>query len=151
MPRSDLDDKAEQERRSTRLQEYIARLAAARQRDRVEYDRLFDHAPEGIGLHEIDLDRVLRRVNGRELEILRYSRDQMLGHPVVDFVVMSEVSKRAIADKLSGKRELKPFVRTYRRGDGSAVPLIIVDSYIFDAKGEVAGICSAVTESALAF
>jgi hypothetical protein len=38
----------------------------------------------------------------------------MIGHVPWDFIVTSEVSQRAVEQQLSGAKELKPFVTTFR-------------------------------------
>jgi hypothetical protein len=73
----------------------------------------------------------------------------MVGKPVWKFVVMQETAQRSIEKKMSGSIELKPFVRTYARADGTPIRLIIVDRFIHDPQGGVVGICSVIAESAL--
>jgi PAS domain-containing protein len=89
--------------------------------------------PAGIGCHEIDRDFVIRKVNREELKILGYSEDQMLGH------------------KVSGARELKPFVRTFKKADGTPVTLGLMDRHIKDTSGTVVGIRTSMVELKLAF
>jgi PAS domain S-box-containing protein len=107
--------------------------------------------PAGIGCHEIDRDFVIRKVNREELKILGYSEDQMLGHKATEFIVMSETATRAIEDKFSGARELKPFVRTFKKADGTPVTLGLMDRHIKDTSGTVVGIRTSMVELKLAF
>jgi PAS domain S-box-containing protein len=132
-----------------RLTEYQDRLDEARKAGTASYDTTFAQSPAGIGVHEIDAAKVLRRVNPEELRLLGYGEAQMLGRPVWEFIVMQEASKRAIDDKLSGGRELKPFVRTFKRADGSPVAMLLVDRLLKDGKGQVVGIRTAMTETSL--
>jgi PAS domain S-box-containing protein len=132
------------------LEAYQQRLDEARARGGREYDAVFDAPPPGTGAHEIDGRMVVRRVNGEELEILGYSRDQVLGRPVVDFIVMDEASKRAITRKLGGSGELRPFVRSFRRADGSAVALLLLDRLLRDSSGAIVGIRTVLARAPIA-
>jgi len=134
----------------TRLQEYAEKLEQARKQGRDKVDALIDGAPEGIGVHEIDNQKVILRVSPSELRLLGYrSKTEMVGKPVWKFVVMQETAQRSIDKKMSGSIELKPFVRTYARADGTPIRLVIVDRFIHDETGSVTGICSVIAESAL--
>jgi len=119
------------------------RLEKAQSEGAKQFEDAFRSTPAGIGVHEIDVDHVLVRVNPEELGILGYRADQMVGHPVWEFIVMQEASQRAIDQKLKGARELKPFVRTFRRADGQALPLLLMDRRLVDATGQVVGIRTA--------
>jgi len=125
-----------------RLEAYQERLEAALKQDRAVYDRLFDEAPPEVGLHEIDLSKNVTRVNPRELEILGYRKDQVVGQHCTKFVVMQDVSERAVAKKLDGEG-LKPFVRAFLKADGTSVTVALVERYLYDAKGVIVGIRTA--------
>jgi PAS domain S-box-containing protein len=120
-----------------RLEIYQTKLDHARTRK--EYDQLFDHAPADVGLHEIDLKKIITRVNPSELKILGYRADQVLGKVASSFAVMQETSARAAEKKLQGGG-LKPFVRTFACADGSAVTLALVERYLRDGQGQIVGI-----------
>jgi len=76
----------------------------------------------------------------------------MVGHPSLEFIVMSETAERAISRKLSEQVELKPLVRSFKRKDGSAIPLVLLDRHLRNAAGEVVGLRTVLTsaEGALA-
>jgi PAS domain S-box-containing protein len=95
-----------------------------------------------VGLHEIDLAKNVMRVDPRELEILGYRQDQVVGQHCTKFVVMHEVSERATAKKLSGEG-LKPFVRAFLKADGTSVTMALVERYRYDAGGKIVGIRTA--------
>ena len=130
------------------LSEYQDRLDRAAEESAKRYDEVFANPPAGIGVHEIDLKRVIRRVNAVEPELLGYSAAELLGRPVHDFIVMSEASQRAIDKKLTGGAALRPFVRTFRRADGGAVAMALVDRHLKDGKGAVIGIRTAMVRIA---
>jgi PAS domain S-box-containing protein len=130
------------------LSEYQDRLDQARREGPARYDAVFGDPPPGIGVHEIDQQRVIRRVNSVEPELLGYPAADLLGRPVHDFIVMSEASRRAIDKKLAGEAALKPFVRTFRKSDGTAVAMALVDRHLKDERGAVTGIRTALTRIA---
>jgi PAS domain-containing protein len=104
-----------------------------RQRDGpARYLAAFRESPPGVGVHEIDADTVVLRVNPGELRILGYRE---------------EASQRAIEQKMKGSRDLKPFVRTFRRADGGALPLMLLDRMLKDSSGEVIGLRTVMTEA----
>ena len=144
------EEQALQDKIIVRLQEYAEKIEQARRQGAGKVDALIDGAPEGIGVHEIDNQKVILRVSPSELRLLGYrSKSEMVGKPVWKFVVMQETAQRSIDKKMSGSIELKPFVRTYARADGTPIRLVIVDRFIYDGTGAVTGICTVIGESAL--
>jgi PAS domain S-box-containing protein len=125
------------------LTAYQDRLDHAAEEGASRYDEVFANPPAGVGVHEIDQKRVIRRLNAIEPELLGYPPKELLGRPVHDFIVMSEASQRAIEKKLSGGAALRPFVRSFRRADGGAVAMALVDRHLKDAGGVVLGIRTA--------
>jgi PAS domain S-box-containing protein len=123
----------------TLLAEYQDRLDEARHRGETAYLELFDRPPAGVGAHEIDDAKVLRRVSRGTRTVLGYEPGEMLGRPAFDFIVMSETSQRAIAKKLAGG-DLRPFVRSFIRKDGTSLPLLLLDRHLKDPAGHVVGL-----------
>jgi PAS domain S-box-containing protein len=130
------------------LTAYQDRLDRASEEGASRYDEVFANPPAGVGVHEIDQKRVIRKVNEVEPELLGYSAKELVGRPVHDFIVMSEASQRAIEKKLSGGVALRPFVRSFRRADGGAVAMALVDRHLKDAAGAVVGIRTAMVRIA---
>lgn len=122
-----------------RLEAFQVRLDDAQQRGRAAYDALFDAAPAGIALHEIDGAGQVTRVNAHELSILGRRREELLGQPVWQFSVMKEASQRAVEKKLAGGG-LKPFVRTLARADQVGITVALVERYLRNARDEIVGI-----------
>lgn len=90
---------------------------------------LFDYAP--VGYHEIDREGRITNVNQRELEMLGYEFEEMVGQFVWKFVVDEEKSRQYVVDKLAGK--IPPgesFERLYRRKDSSTFPVLIQDQIL---------------------
>jgi PAS domain S-box-containing protein len=128
------------------LEDYHDRLDRARQEGPARFDQAFRDSPAGVGVHEIDRAMRIVRVNPEELRLLGYVEKDVVGRPVWEMIVMQEASQRAIEQKLRGERELKPFVRSFRRADGTAIACILVDRILRDAGGEISGIRTALTE-----
>ena len=107
-----------------------------------KYRALFDDAP--IGYHEIDKEGRIVRVNRRELEMLSYTAQEMLGQPVWKFIGEEEKSHEAVLAKLSGvvSPSKEAFERTYRRKDGTTFPVLIEDQLLRDKEGSITGIRS---------
>lgn len=127
------------------LEAYQARLDKAMQDGAKSYDAVLKDSPPNVGVHEIDLEMRILRVSPEELRIFGYTEQQMLGKRATEFIVMQETAQRAIEQKVTGAKELKPFMRTFKRADGSAVPMILLDRHIKDKNGRVLGLRTAMT------
>ena len=104
-----------------------------------KFQKLFDEAP--VGYLVLDAEGRITQVNRTELAMLGYSAEEMLGQPIWKFIVEEEESRRTVMAKLSGA--LGPgrgFERTFRRKDGTTLPVLIEDAFIRDAAGKVTGI-----------
>ncbi len=105
------------------------------------FRHIYDEAP--VGYHELDKEGRIIRVNRRELEMLGYKEEEMLGRPVWRFVVEEEMTRQVIMAKIAGDVSFhETFERTYRRKDGTTLPVLIEDRIIRDKKGRIAGIRS---------
>ena len=133
-----------EEAAAAKLAEYLEELERAEAEGAARFRAAFESSPAGIGVHELDAKGVIMRVNGEELKLLGYRADEMVGRPAWDFAVMQGVSQRAVEKKLSGEKELKAFVRTFHRKDGSGVALLLLDRLVRDASGKAIGIRTAV-------
>lgn len=122
------------------------RLDAALKLGQRAYDQAFDQTPAGIAVHELDEHAVIRRVNREEQRVLGYVAEQLVGHVPWDFIVMNEVSQRAIQQKLDGTRELKPFLRTFRHASGAPLTVLMLDRHRKDASGRIVGLRTAFLE-----
>ncbi len=109
------------------------------------YQTLFDEVP--VAYHELDADGRIVRVNTAELELLGFSREEMLGHFVWEFVGEHDVSRQAVLEKLAGTRPPGNKVeRTYYRKNGTPVPIAATDRLIRDADGRIVGIRTAMAD-----
>jgi PAS domain S-box-containing protein len=101
------------------------------------FEDLFYDAP--VAYHELDEHGTILRVNRTEMTMLGYDAEEMVGRPVWEFIVEA-VARDAIALKIAGKMPLEPFERTFRRKDGTTVPVLMQDRLIRNRDGEVYGI-----------
>jgi PAS domain S-box-containing protein len=125
------------------LQAYQDKLAQAEQEGKIRFEQVFASPPPGVAVHEFDTSAIIRRVNAEELEILGYESSQVVGRAVWEFVVMQDASRQSVQKKLAGEKDIKPFVRTFRKADGSAVAMLLVDRRLQDAHGRPRGIRTA--------
>jgi PAS domain S-box-containing protein len=132
-----------QEDQVARLQDYQDRLAEAERLGAGAFEAAFANPPRGIAVHEFDTTATILKVNTEERRLLGYEEGQMLGKRIWEFVVMEDVSRESVKKKLSGEKDIKPFVRTFRRADGSGVAMLLVDRRLLDARGEMRGIRTA--------
>jgi len=125
------------------LQAYQDKLAEAARDGTQRFEQVFSRPPAGVAVHEFDGSGTIRRVNAEELKMLGFEAAQMIGRPVWEFVVMQEASRQSVQKKLGGEKDIKPFVRTFRRADGSGVAMLLVDRRLVDAQGLPQGIRTA--------
>ena len=104
------------------------------------YRQLFDDAP--IGYHELDSDGCITRVNETELAMLGYTREEMLGRPIFEFIVNAEVeiAKVMYQRKLQSTGPMASFERRYRRRNGTEIPLLLEDRILRDENGNGIGV-----------
>ena len=106
------------------------------------YRELFEFAP--VAYHEIDAAGILHRVNQTECRMLGYTREEMVGKPVWQFVAadQQEQSREAVRRKVTGEEPPAPFERDFLRRDGGYLILEIYDNLIYNRAGQVTGIRS---------
>lgn len=129
-----------------RLQDYQDRLAEAERLGPGAFEAAFRNPPRGIAVHEFDGSATILRVNSEELRLLGYEENQLLGKRIWEFVVMEDISRESVKKKLAGAKDIKPFVRTFKRADGSGVAMVLVDRRLLDARGEMRGIRTAMMQ-----
>jgi PAS domain S-box-containing protein len=103
-----------------------------------EFRALFDDAP--VGYHEYDSEGRITRVNRTDLKILGYTAEEMIGQPIWKLSLEGEKAREQVLEKLAGaKPPARNLERTYKRKDGTALPVLIEDSPIVDEKGRIKG------------
>src|SRR6185295_2436762 len=128
------------------VNEYLDHLDRMQKEGPLRLKDAFEKSPPGVGVHELDREMRVVRVNAEELRMLGYRADEIVGRNVWEIIVMQDNARRAIEQKLKGERELKPFVRSFKKADGTAIPLLLADRHIRDAQGEIVGLRTAMTE-----
>src|SRR6266511_1345280 len=84
---------------------------ALRERE-AQFRDLFDDAP--VAYHEIDTENRLTRVNATELAMLGYTEEEMVGHPVADFIV-EDTGDDAGPVETAGASALEATQRAFRK------------------------------------
>lgn len=106
---------------------------------------LYDNAPSGY--HEYDLEGRITQVNRTELQLLGYSREEMIGRYVWELNVHTEDARKDVLGRLSGTlppaRELE---RIFRRKDGTTLPVLITNRIIRDGQGRLTGVRSSLQD-----
>jgi len=128
------------------LTEYHDLLEQALREGPARFAAAFQKGPPGVGVHEIDRQMRVVRISPEELRLLGYMEKEVVGRPVWEIIVMQEAARRAIEQKLSGEKELRPFVRSFKRSDGTALALMLMDRLLKDPGGAIVGIRTAMTE-----
>ena len=91
------------------------RAADALRESEERYRQLYDEAP--VGYHEIDSEGRIVNINRTECEMLGYSREEMIGRPIFDFVAPEnrEQAREAVREKVAGTRPLAPITAEYSK------------------------------------
>jgi PAS domain S-box-containing protein len=111
----------------------------------VKFKDLYDSAP--VGYHEYDTEGRITNVNRTNLEMLGYSREEMIGQYIWDFNVGGDIVRQQVLEKLKGLQPpARSLERTYRRKDGSTFPVLIEDRLNKDERGRITGIRSTIQD-----
>jgi PAS domain S-box-containing protein len=109
-----------------------------------KYRDLYYEAP--MGYHELDRDGCITKVNRRELEMLGYNAEELIGQPVWKFVV-EEDEQESIMGKITDESPVsKGRDRNYRRKDGTTLPVLVDDRIVRDSDGRITGIRSTIQD-----
>jgi PAS domain S-box-containing protein len=116
-------------------------IAVARQarRSAILYSDLFANAP--VAYHELDRHRRIRRVNDTELLLLGYSRREMLGHQIGEFIV-DEDAEKFLTEKVASAQTTAASEWRFRRKDGTVLPVLMEDRLTRRRDGSIVGIRS---------
>ncbi|NTW01385.1 MAG: PAS domain S-box protein, partial [Oscillochloris sp.] len=99
-----------------------------------EVQDLYDHAP--IGYHSLDSDGTLMRINQTELNWLGYTREQMLGHPITDFMTPASLALfHAIFPSFRQNGRVRDIELELIRSDGTTFPILVNATAIYDEFG----------------
>ncbi|MGB6946001.1 MAG: PAS domain S-box protein [Bryobacteraceae bacterium] len=100
----------------------------------------FQDAP--VACHEVDRHGVILCVNQAECELFGFSQEEMVGHPIWDFMASEdrEKTRTGLLQRIADEQPLVPLEREYRRRDGSSVFMEIHQKRIRDAFGQPTGL-----------
>ena len=104
------------------------------------FRKLYDEAP--FGYHEIDADGRILNINQTECRMLGYSREEMIGRPIFDFVAeeFRAIARNAVREKVAGTLPLGTIERPYLTKDGRRIIVSIEEGYQLDREGRVIGL-----------
>ena len=110
-------------------------------RDKLKhFEALWDDAP--VAYHVLDTEGVIKEVNQTETDMLGYTKQEMVGRPIFDFVLpqQREEAEDRFRLKLAGDHISKQVDRIYVKKDGSEIHVSIDDRLEFGSDGEVSGV-----------
>ena len=99
------------------------------QRNERELTDFFDNAT--IGLHWVGPDGILLRANRAEMDMLGYSEDEYIGHPIAEFHVDQE-SISEILRRLKAGEKLEEYPARLRCKNGSIKDVLIDSSVLWN-------------------
>jgi PAS domain S-box-containing protein len=104
------------------------------------FRELWDDAP--VAYHVLDTGGIIKEVNQTEMDMLGYTKDEMVGKPIFDFVLpeQREEAEERFRLKLAGDHIPKQDDRIYVKKDGSRIYVSIDDRLEFGSDGEVSGV-----------
>ena len=107
---------------------------------------LFDGSP--VGYHELDRSGSIVRVNQTESDMLGYTPQELVGKKAWDLSADRDAGQARIRAKMSGViAPAQGFETSFRRKDGTILPVVIFDRLITDAGGEVTGVRTAIQDN----
>jgi len=109
-----------------------------------KYRILVETMSDGLGIN--DEDGRYTFVNDRLCKMLGYSPDEMIGHPVIEF--LDETSKKIFKEQLKKRRrgEYKSYELVWVRKDGQKIFTIVSPRPIFDENGRFKGSFGVITD-----
>ena len=111
-----------------------------------QFRNIFDEAP--IGYHQFDTEGRITRVNNTELASFGYTKEEMLGRYVWEFVEDSVLCQKAVLSKLAGvTTPTTIFEDNCRKKDGTIIPVLVQDKILHDKTGAITGIRSVVMDN----
>ncbi len=100
----------------------------------------FEDAP--VACHEVDRNGVILCVNQAECDLFGFSAEEMVGHPIWDFMAAEdrEKTRAGLLQRIADDKPLVPLEREYKRRDGSSVIMEIHQKRIRDTDGRATGL-----------
>jgi two-component system sensor kinase FixL len=100
----------------------------------------FHDAP--VACHEVDRNGIIICVNQAECELFGFTVEEMVGHPIWEFMAPEdrEKTRTGLLRRIVDEQPLVPLEREYKRRDGSSVIMEIQQKRIRDAAGRPVGL-----------
>jgi len=109
-------------------------------KSRRRFMELWDDAP--VSYHTVDTKGVVTQVNQTETGMLGYSKEEMLGKPIFDFILPEQrlEAEARFQLKLRGEKIPRHDDRIYVKKDGSRIYVSIDDVVEYDSEGKVVSV-----------
>ncbi len=141
-----MDKKLEHKELGKRVQQLEAEVFKYKQAVRVlrddlnRYKELWEEAP--VAYHMLDTEGIIKQVNQTEMNMLGYTRDEMVGKSIFDFILPEQQKKaeERFRLKLAGEHIPKQHDRIYVTKGGARIYVSIDDRLQFGRDGEVLGV-----------
>jgi len=115
------------------------------QQSEERFRHLYDEAP--VGYHEVDIEGHIIKVNRTELEMLGCTEEEMLGQFVWKFNADEQITRQRVMAKIAGAIPPgRAFERTYKRKDGTTLPVLIEDRLLQNEEGRIIGMRSTIQD-----
>jgi len=101
------------------------------------FKKRWEDAP--VACHTLNTEGIITDVNKTEARMLGYKKEEMIGHPIFDFILpdQREEARKRFLQKLKGRRLPRAKDRIYLRKDGSKIYVAIDDRLERDRSGKV--------------
>ncbi|MCX5750246.1 MAG: PAS domain S-box protein [Candidatus Saganbacteria bacterium] len=113
--------------------------------DRDKYLRFFRHAP--VGFHTLDKDARIVEVNDKWLELLGYTREEVIGKPIYRFIVKGQRAnaKKRFNERMKDGETHTPKAkdRKYLTKDKREIFVETIDTVFYDENGTAVGVQTA--------
>jgi PAS domain S-box-containing protein len=110
------------------------------------FRELFDGSP--VGYHELDRTGTIVRANQTESDMLGYALQELVGKKAWELSIDPEAAQARIRAKISGVvAPAHGFETSFRRKDGTILPIVIFDRRIFDTDGKATGLRTAIQDN----
>jgi PAS domain S-box-containing protein len=120
------------------------RLEAARRESEERFGLLVETMNEGLAAQ--DENGLITYVNEKACELTNYSREELIGHPVTDF--LDEGNRRIVKEQMANRRRGldKAYQVPWTRNDGQEIFVIVSPRAFFDADNHFKGSFAVITD-----
>jgi PAS domain S-box-containing protein len=122
----------------------IKKTEAALRKSMERYQMLVETMNDGLGI--LDENGTISFANDKVCQMTGFSRDEMIGHPVTDFIDENDRVKHAKHFKEHRGGIFEPFELTCLKRNGEKISLIVSPKPILDDKGDFKGAFAVMTD-----